>query len=341
MERGERQRPDASVGGGSAGLIAGRVAMRTDVGPVRRRNEDAAYIDPEGRFFIVGDGVSGFPAGDVASALAVDIVRRELDASRSDLRALDAAAAPHARERIDVLLATAVNAANAGVFERSYRDADTHGMATTLTIVLLALGEAFVAHVGDSRAYLIRDRAPVQLTNDHNWAQAMTVSGMMTRDEAKASPVGHVLANAIGMERRVTIELGHQLLRPRDRVLVCTDGLYRYFEPEELAVRVSARAPVEALSELVALATHRGGHDNITGVIVEIIASPPMVPARPATPRPRPAVSATMQAAPPAPRPLPRTRAARGTAEPNPLALVTHVAIDDFIERSLTELDDS
>jgi protein phosphatase len=247
--------------------------MRTDVGLVREQNQDAAYIDPAGRYVIVADGMGGNKAGEIASAMAVDVVRTLLDACRVELAAYAGAPRAGMRPRIRTLLERAVRLANEAVYERSRCEEDKHEMGTTLEVVLLLAGEAFVAHVGDCRTYLVRDGAAILTTTDHSVAEVMRRAGTLSDDEAKTSPMRSVLANAIGVTEIVTVDHSHVELEPGDRLLVCSDGLYDYFDGDDLADHVIEGTIDEALASLVVQAQLRGGHDNITGVLIDVLPS--------------------------------------------------------------------
>ncbi len=297
-----------------------RGVMQTDVGAVRERNEDAAYVDGRQRFFIVADGMGGHSAGDVASALAVRTVRDALDAASPQLTTYVAAPTPAGRDGIRSLLERAVRAANDAVLTRSLEELDKHGMGTTLEVVVVLGDEAFVGHVGDSRTYLVRDGAAMLATSDHTVAQAMRRAGTLTDTQVEVSPMRSVLSNAIGISADVTVDHVHLRLRARDRLLLCSDGLYDYFAPEELARWISQQASDAALTCLVDQACSRGGADNITGIIVEV-------------PAPASAPADLLDDEPTSPISLPPD-----TATPaSPLASVTHEALSAFVEQGLFE----
>lgn len=245
--------------------------MRTDVGLVREQNQDAAYIDPAGRFVIVADGMGGNKAGEIASAMAVDVVRTLLDACKVELAAFAAAPRDAMRPRIRTLLERAVRLANEAVYERSRHEEDKAEMGTTLEVVVLLAGEAFVAHVGDCRTYLVRDGAAMLTTTDHSVAEVMRRAGTLSDDEARTSPMRSVLANAIGITEIVTVDHAHVELEVGDRLLVCSDGLYDYFSAEDLVDHVTEGTIDEALASLVVESQLRGGHDNITGVLIDVV----------------------------------------------------------------------
>jgi serine/threonine protein phosphatase PrpC len=247
-------------------------AMLTDVGVVRERNEDSAYIDPDRAFFIVADGMGGHAAGEVASAMAVDQVRASLENAREAIA--DFARTPDEDRRKVILevLEAAVRTAHESVYERGMCETDKHGMGTTLDVVLVSGQEAFVAHVGDSRTYLIRDSRADQLTTDHTVAEVLVIEGKLSVEEAQISPLRTILVNAIGVAPDVGIEMAHLQLRQNDQLLLCSDGLHDYFPvDQELADRIEQDSPEDALTELVELAKERGGHDNITGIVIRVL----------------------------------------------------------------------
>ena len=246
--------------------------MQTDVGVVRDHNEDAAHIDARRHFFIVADGMGGHTAGEVASAMAVDTVRRSLESARRSIDEFARKPSDQGRRELVQLLQNAVLAAHQAVYQRGVRESDKQGMGTTLDVVLVAGPEAFVAHVGDSRTYLIRDGRCAQITTDHTVAEVLVIEGKLSIEEAQVSPLRTILVNAIGVSADVGVEMAHLQLRPADRLLLCSDGLHDYFLAEqEIADKLSAGDPGSALGDMVTMAKERGGHDNITGVVINVV----------------------------------------------------------------------
>jgi serine/threonine protein phosphatase PrpC len=244
----------------------------TDIGMVREHNEDSAYMDPSHGFFIVADGMGGHAAGEVASAMAVETVRKTLEDQRGEITAFTTAPTDVGRRSLVQLLQTAVLQAHQAVYQRGQNEPDKAGMGTTLDVVVVAGPEAFVAHVGDSRTYLIRDGRTSQITTDHTVAEVLVIEGKLTIEEAQVSPLRTILVNAIGVSADVGVEMAHVTLKRGDRLLLCSDGLHDYFpSDEEIATRLSEEKPGDALKEMVELAKTRGGHDNITGVAVQVI----------------------------------------------------------------------
>jgi len=251
----------------------------TDIGVVREHNEDSACSVPASGFFIVADGMGGHAAGEVASAMAVETVKKSLDDARAEIDLFKEAPTDSGRRGLVSLLQNAVLSAHQAVYQRGQSEPDKAGMGTTLDVVLVAGPEAFVAHVGDSRTYLIRDGRTSQITTDHTVAEVLVIEGKLTIEEAQVSPLRTILVNAIGVSADVGVEMAHVTLKKNDRLLLCSDGLHDYFPAEdEIASKMSTDAPGEQLKEMVELAKTRGGHDNITGVAVHIIDVPESVP---------------------------------------------------------------
>ena len=252
--------------------IRQRSCVLTDVGVIRDHNEDAALADPEGDFFIVADGMGGHAAGEVASSMAVEAVRQALEESRDDVAEFARAPSDEGRRTLVSVLENAVRAAHQAVYERGTKESDKQGMGTTLDVVLVAGSEAFVAHVGDSRTYLLRDGRAAQITTDHTVAEVLVIEGKLSVEEAQISPLRTILVNAIGVAPDVGVEMAHVRLRKGDRVLLCSDGLHDYFPHEqEVSEHLGKDNLEEALAEMVNLAKTRGGHDNITGVALEVL----------------------------------------------------------------------
>jgi serine/threonine protein phosphatase PrpC len=243
----------------------------TDIGVVRDHNEDSAYMEPVAGFFIVADGMGGHAAGEVASAMAVETVQKTLEGAHVEIDAFKNAPNDAGRRQIVQLLQNAVLQAHQAVYQRGQAEADKAGMGTTLDVVLVAGGEAFVAHVGDSRTYLVRDGKSSQITTDHTVAEVLVIEGKLTIEEAAVSPLRTILVNAIGVSADVGVEMAHVTLKRGDKLLLCSDGLHDYFPmEEEIAQRLTSDKPGDALKEMVELAKTRGGHDNITGVAVHV-----------------------------------------------------------------------
>jgi PPM family protein phosphatase len=236
-------------------------AGRTDIGLVRKTNEDAfGYCLSEG-VFVLCDGMGGAAAGEIASRIAVDTLIEQLCAAES----------PENRKAV---LEEAIATANRLVHAHAEADASLHGMGTTL-VALAILGErALIAHVGDSRCYLFRRGKLTRETNDHSLVDEQVRLGQLTQDQAERSPLRNVITRAIGTQPSVAPEVMELALEPGDLFLLCSDGLTRDLADERLAGILGEAADLEALCEqLVSAANGAGGRDNVTCVVVRIRSS--------------------------------------------------------------------
>jgi len=236
------------------------ISGHSEAGRVRKVNQDSFYageIPGKGYLALVADGMGGHQTGEVASQKAVEIVRRELEKSR----ALPPAA-----------MARAVQVANLEIYNYASTHPENHGMGTTLTAVFIDDQVGLVGHVGDSRAYLIRDQEIRQLTNDHSWVAERVRQGLLTEDEAKRHRWRNVITNALGALPHIKLDILHFTVHPEDRLLLCSDGI-SMLVPEEMMMRiVRDHPPTEAVTRLIAEANERGSPDNVTAVVLEVAA---------------------------------------------------------------------
>jgi PPM family protein phosphatase len=231
--------------------MIGRHAGRSHPGRRRRRNEDSFVVAPP--LFAVADGMGGARAGEIASRLAAAAVREE------------------EAERVDV--AELIREANRRVFERSRDDASASGMGTTTTVALVEAGQVTIGHVGDSRAYRLRDNALEQLTQDHSLVAELVRSGKLSPEEAETHPQRSVITRALGTEPDVDADTFTVETQPGDVFLLCSDGLTTMVEDDHIVDVVNRhRGDLErAAKELIADANRSGGDDNVTVVFFEIV----------------------------------------------------------------------
>ena len=238
----------------------GRSTGLSDPGRKRRRNEDAWVCDPP--LFAIADGMGGARAGEIASRLAAAALGADVDSS--------------GEERLVGL----IQEANRRVYERAAEDSTTSGMGTTITVALVEDGSVRIGHVGDSRAYLIRDRSLDQLTDDHSLVAELVRSGRLSPEEAESHPQRSVITRAIGTDPDVDVDTFSVEARPGDLFLLCSDGLTDMVGDEEILQTVEEKRDnlEAAAAELVGKANRNGGEDNITVVFFEIVeegAEPP------------------------------------------------------------------
>ncbi|RJQ24907.1 MAG: Stp1/IreP family PP2C-type Ser/Thr phosphatase [Peptococcaceae bacterium] len=230
----------------------------TDIGLTRLINEDSLCVCPEIELFAVADGMGGHQAGEIASRLALQVIEQEL---KNRL--------PETSDPSAVLL-EAVKGANEALFQAARRKPEWRGMGTTVTACLKRDDELISAHVGDSRAYLIRKETIVQLTEDHTLVHELVKNGGISREQAYFHPQRNVLTRALGTEPVVAVDLRRTRVTPRDLLLLCTDGLTAYLRKEEILALLKSAPGLEASAgTLLREALARGGADNITIVLVE------------------------------------------------------------------------
>jgi PPM family protein phosphatase len=235
----------------------GHVGVITDTGRKRRRNEDAYVCEPP--LFAIADGMGGAQAGEVASRLAAAALK-------------ESGADAGGEQRIAAL----IQEANRRVYDRSSSDPNTSGMGTTITVALVENGNVAFGHVGDSRAYLIRDGSMEQVTEDHSLVNELLKSGKLSREEAETHPQRSVITRALGTDPDVDVDTFTIEAEEGDLFLLCSDGLTDMVGEREILELVERnRKDIDAaLKSLVKAANRSGGEDNITVVAFEIAAAP-------------------------------------------------------------------
>jgi serine/threonine protein phosphatase PrpC len=241
----------------------------THTGRVRPHNEDAFRDEPEHGVFVVCDGMGGHAAGEVASRMACDAFVTTL-MPMQDVGPDPSEAATH---QAILRVRHAVEAASKQVFEDATRNAERRGMGTTLVALVLLGGKGLVTHVGDSRLYMLRDGQVHRLTTDHNFRTEVIRAGIMTSEEAARSPHAHVITRAIGVAPTVSADVLAFDLLPGDTYVLCSDGLHEYLDEGgvDLLEATGGVRPADAAQGLVELALARGGHDNITALLVRVL----------------------------------------------------------------------
>lgn len=244
----------------------------THVGRQRQHNEDSLLVSQDARLFLVADGMGGHAAGEIASRIAVDSITEFIVHTKEDDGTWPHAYDEHFRRATNRLMA-ALRMANTRVLEAMRKDARLRGMGTTV-VACMSDGETMsVAHVGDSRAYLIRDGKLSRLTNDHSWVFEQVQAGMLTEAEAEKHPLRNVITRALGGALSVTPDAAEVVSQPGDVYLLCSDGLTGMVPEEEILRLVSENAAnlETACQQLIEVANQRGGLDNITAVLVKAV----------------------------------------------------------------------
>ncbi len=239
----------------------------SDPGQVRELNEDyfgtpetmrisLDLLEQKGKLYAVADGMGGHAAGEVASQQAVSTLFKEYYASSS----------PDIIERMK----EAIEAANVEVYAQASSDRAKAGMGTTLVAAVLQGNDLYVANVGDSRAYLVREQNIEQISQDHSWVNEQVQAGIITDQEAREHLYRNIITRSLGTKPGVDIDFFQRKVQPGDVLVLCCDGLSNEAKDDEIARIVSATDPQEAAQALIDLANQRGGPDNITTIVVRI-----------------------------------------------------------------------
>jgi len=245
-----------------------QAAGSTDIGLVRKTNEDNFGYDLHDGIFVLCDGMGGQQAGEVASKIAVDTVleyfrqKKQSHAepvSETNFQGVSQRAAT---------LASAIQLANQAVHESGARDLDHAGMGSTIVAVAVEDNLFSIAHVGDSRIYLIRANAAIQLTNDHSLVMEQVRRGLITMEEAEHSRLQNVIIRALGADDSVEPDLADHEFHEGDVLLLCSDGMSRYVKQERLAEAASQESLDQACLDLIEAAKSGGSDDNITCLLL-------------------------------------------------------------------------
>ena len=246
-----------------------RSVALTDVGMKRENNEDSFLVNEDLGLYVVCDGMGGHAGGETASRLAVQTIERELISAR--LRPDDpfASKAPLAESPLAGALREAVEGACSAVFRTSKMNGELHGMGTTCISLLINGEHALVGHVGDSRAYLVRDGEVTQVSEDHSLVNEQVRAGLLTAEEAKTSRLKNIITRSVGFEEDVLVDVLGVESHVGDKLLLCSDGLANLVDNQEIRDYLVENALEDVPRKLIALANERGGDDNITAIAVE------------------------------------------------------------------------
>ena len=237
-----------------------KVYAKTDIGKTRESNQDAfdtGYFNDGTVWAVVCDGMGGVSGGQVASSLCIDKTVNAIKRSYRENMTVN---------NVKNMLVSAINAANSYVFDESLKDRDLKGMGTTIVAVVIVNNIAVVAHVGDSRAYIINDTIK-QITKDHSFVQLLVDNGRITPEEAENHPDKNIITRAIGIEGFVDVDVDIVDIKDEDILLLCTDGLNGYVRDDDILKTVKEYGD-SSTEKLVETANLNGGHDNITVVLI-------------------------------------------------------------------------
>ena len=248
----------------------------SDVGRERAHNEDAILVDGERKLVVLADGMGGYQAGEVASQLAVDVVRDDsshLDISEADLGRVDPDTGISVAMR---QLRGAIEKANNRICSVARGREELNGMGTTIVAARFYDGRVGIAHVGDSRCYRLRERVLEQLTRDHSYVQDQLEKGLISEEDAKNSPQKNLITRALGIDAIAEADVKEYRTRPGDLYLLCSDGLSDLVDDEAIqTVLATEKAPGDHIKFLIDKANTNGGRDNISVIIVRV-GDPPL-----------------------------------------------------------------
>ena len=244
-----------------------RIAGDSDTGRVREHNEDRIAVRADLGFAVLADGMGGHRAGEVASSLAVQAIVSELELVLTE-SPLTPGSGDDGTEAMYLAL-NSVAQANTVVYENAQTSPDRAGMGTTMVLALFASGSMTIAHVGDSRAYRLRDTQLERLTQDHSMIEEVVRKGMFTREEARRNFGKNIITRALGIGSDVDIDVRQFAMRANDVYLLCSDGLTDVVCDADLqsALLEFGTELDQAVRHLIALANTRGGYDNISVIL--------------------------------------------------------------------------
>ena len=245
-------------------------AGATNPGKKRDNNEDSLLLDDELFLYAVADGVGGSEGGEVASRITAETLAGEMKELLASVNRTPPMGRSTDSNTEFAMLRSLVSLANRNIRRAREKSASLADMATTLTLLLLKQRTAYLAHVGDSRAYVLRSGELSQLSNDHTFVAEQIRAGLLTPEQARTNPYRHVITRAVGIEEEVKTDVLRYDVQQDDRFLLCTDGLTEMVADTDLGEILAASEPEEAVRKLIAAANNAGGVDNITAIVVWI-----------------------------------------------------------------------
>ncbi len=250
--------------------VALEFAAKTDTGLVRSHNEDFIAVSPEHGFVILADGMGGYSAGEVASSIAVTVVQESLE---EQLPPQFKQWGRHSDKQLQQLVVQSVSRANASIIDAAHNEPQFEGMGTTLVVGVFHQDQLVLAHVGDSRAYRLRDGRLEQITRDHSLLQEQIDAGLITPEAAQFSPNRNLITRAVGVDPELDIEVHDHVTKPGDLYLLCSDGLSDMLPVNELTATLNEFGSNldSTCNTLIQRANTHGGKDNISVILVKVI----------------------------------------------------------------------
>lgn len=250
-------------------------AAKTDKGLVRAQNEDALALSPRCGFAVLADGMGGYNAGEVASSIACTVVRDTLEECLIQLEQAGFNGLPNRGKYLQQLVAESIHCANAAIIDAAQKEPQCRGMGTTLVVALFQAECLVIGHVGDSRVYRWRDGRLEQITRDHSLLQEQIDAGLMEPDLARFSSNKNLVTRAVGVDEGLEVETHEHVVQPGDIYLLCSDGLSDMLASEDITAILAASQGMldHACEALVHHANSRGGHDNISVILIRYCGS--------------------------------------------------------------------
>lgn len=242
----------------------------SDVGRKRSRNEDSFLVDDKLQLYIVADGMGGHSGGEHASRLAVTTMQEVIESMNTDPEATVISGVNSEETEYGDRLKYAIEVASQKIFDQALYDPELKGMGTTITAMMVDSDRAYIANVGDSRVYLLRDGEIRQVTTDHSLVTEQMQAGLISPGDAKKHRLKNIITRSVGYQEEVEIDLTTIDLKPTDRIILCSDGLTNMLDDEKITQQVMGHKDLEkSCKELIRLANENGGEDNITAIICE------------------------------------------------------------------------
>lgn len=245
-------------------------AAKTDTGLVRSHNEDFIAISPEHGFVILADGMGGYSAGEVASSIATTVVQENLE---EQLPIQFKEKISNRSKSLQQLVLNSIIRANDSIIEAAENEPQFSGMGTTVVVGLFHQDRVTFAHVGDSRAYRLRQGELVQITRDHSLLQEQIDAGLITPEAAQFSPNRNLITRAVGVDHEIDIEIHDHVTKPGDIYLLCSDGLSDMLPPHEIASTLTSSGNnlETTCNALIQRANTHGGRDNVSVILARVV----------------------------------------------------------------------
>jgi len=242
---------------------------QSDIGKKRKNNEDSFLIDHDISLYIVCDGMGGHAGGEQASSTAVETIGDVLKTLSSSRNLTFSSSEKDLPEAVN-MLKYAIKKASNQIYEKSKNDPILKGMGTTCTALWIRNNHVHIAHVGDSRAYLVRGGTIQQVTEDHSWVREQVKAGLLSPEEAKLHSYKNIITRSVGFEEDVKIDTFTKDIQPGDTYVLCSDGMSNNVKDEDILKIITTSPVKEACLRLLSSAIDKGGDDNITAIVVAI-----------------------------------------------------------------------